>query len=68
MEYVKNKEEPWQEDRQRHQVGRAYFVYVLSIATMFGHTTLCIIVLMMAEHSERSTSWMITAENALQSG
>ena len=23
---------------------------------------------MMAEHSERSTSWMITAENALQSG
>ena len=65
---MKNKEESWQEDRERHQVVRAYFFYVLSIATTFGHTTLCIIVLMMAEHSERSTSWMITAENALRSG
>jgi transposase InsO family protein len=44
------------------------FVYVLSIATMFGHMILCITEPMMAEHSEHSTSWMNTAKNALRSG
>ena len=39
-----------------------------SIAIMSGHTTLCIIVLMTAERSGRSTSWMNTAENASRSG
>ena len=40
--------------------------YVQSIATMSGRMTLCIIEPMMSGRSKLSTSWMNTAENALQ--